>query len=139
MPLPPPEMAEVVDQFASSVVADPVPDLALLNVLVWARARGVLSPAAALLLWDLVVLASDSLQRSGREGMARGTGSLEAAAKVGNERGLTPRTVRRQRDRAVSALRLVQNEYARDHDGGDDLRAVSLVGAGACSGDGSRS
>jgi len=132
VPLPPPEMAEAIEQRAAALIAEPGPDLVLLNVLMWARARGVLTAAAATLLWDLVVLASDSLQRSGRVGMARGTGSLDAATRAADARGLTPRSVRRQRDRAVSALRLVQDDYARDNAGDGDLsdvRALARVGA----------
>ena len=132
VPLPPPEMAEAIEQRAADLTAEPSPDLVLLNVLVWARAHGVLTAAAATLLWDLVVLASDSLQRSAPEGMARGTGSLDAATRAADARGLAPRSVRRQRDRAVSALRLVQDDYARDHAGAGDLndvRALAQVGA----------
>jgi len=140
VPLPPPEMAEAIEQRAAALIAEPGPDLVLLNVLVWARARGVLTAAAASLLWDLVVLACDSLQRGGLEGMARGTGSLAAAAQAADERGLAPRSVRRQRDRAVSALRLVQGDYARDHAGAGDLSEVSaLAQVGAPSRDGGQS
>ena len=139
VPLPPPEMAEVLDQRAANLTTDLVADLALLDVLVWARARGVLTTSAALLLWDLVVLASDNQRRTGRQTRARGIGSLEAAARAANERGLTERSVRRQRDRAVSALRLVQGEYARDRAGDEVLAALALVEVGAPSSDGGAS
>jgi len=132
VPLPPPEIAEVIEQRTADVDAELTADQVLLNVLVWARARGILTAAAASLLWDLVVLASDSLQPSYSEAMARGAGSLDAAARAADTRGVTPRSVRRQRDRAVSALRLVQHDYVRDNAGDSELndsRVLAKVGA----------
>ncbi len=140
VPLPPLELKEVIEQRTADLTTEPSPDQVLLNVLVWARARGVLTDAAATLLWDLVVLACDSVQCGGLPWMARGTGSLDAATRVADTRGLTARSVRRQRDRAVSALRLVQDDYTRDDTGDRDRTAVrALAQAGAPSRDGGRS
>ena len=140
VPLPPLELTEVIERRPADLTTEPSPDQVLLNVLVWARARGVLTDAAATLLWDLVVLACDSVQRGGPAWMARGAGSLDAATRAANTRGLTSRSVRRQRDRALSALRLVQDDYARDDAGdGDRNAARALAQVGAPSRDGGRS
>ena len=136
VPLPPPEIADVVDQHTPELADEPTADQVLLHVLVWARGRGILTAAAATLLWDLVVLASDSLPPSHRDSAARGAGSLAAAARAADSRGLSPRSVRRQRDRAVSRLRLVYDDYARDTAGdpiGCDLRAFAPASAATCS------
>jgi len=127
VPLPPLELTEVIEQRTADLTTEPSPDQVLLNVLVWARARGVLTDAATTLLWDLVVLACDSVQRSGLQRMARGTGSLDAATRAANTRGLTTRSVRRQRDRALSALRLVQDDYTRDDAGDGDRNNVRTL------------
>ncbi len=144
VPLPPPEIADVVDQRSPDLADEPTADQVLLNVLVWARSRGILTAAAATLLWDLVVLAADltpnisshpTSQPNGSDrghGTARGAGSLAAAARAADSRGVSPRSVRRQRDRAVSTLRRVQNDYARDNAddrAGLDLRALVPAGA----------
>lgn len=111
VPLAPPELAAAVDRRAAALVDDKAPDVELVELLVWARARGVLAAADAALLWELVLLASDEHRASGTGWLARGVSSLQAGRAVAASRGVTARSVRRQRDRAVGALRLVSDDY----------------------------
>lgn len=131
VPLPPVELAQTLERHVDVAPVEPPADLALLDLLVWARSRQVLTADAATLLWDLAVLAAEETQRTGRAGRARGVGSLQAATQVAQSRGLATRSVRRQRDRALSALRLVQADYRGDApELGEQLGAVpSRVGS----------
>jgi len=81
-----------------------VPDLALLQLLVWATAWRVLRPQDAALLWDLVLVDADLRTTITKPLSHGGAGSERAAARFADDRGVTVRHIRRQRDLAVAAL-----------------------------------
>ena len=110
VPVAPPELTEALDQGPTPVTDVQVADLALLGLLAWARARGVLAREDAWLLWELV-LATDDEPDPPLAGLGRGVTSLRAGVRVATARGLTPRTVERRRDRAVARLRQVSEDF----------------------------
>ena len=111
VPVAPPVLTEALDQGPEPVVDETVGDLALLGLLAWARARGVLVGEDVWLLWDLVLAAEEDPLESR---LARGVTSLRAGIRVAAAAGITPRTVERRRDRAVARLRLVSREFQID-------------------------
>lgn len=110
VPVAPPELTEAIDRGPTPVTDVQVADLALLGLLAWARARGVLAREDAWLLWELV-LATDDEPDPPLAGLGRGVTSLRAGVRVATARGLTPRTVERRRDRAVARLRQVSEDF----------------------------
>ena len=111
VPVAPPVLTEALDQGPEPVVDETVGDLALLELLAWARARGVLACEDVWLLWELVLAAEEDPLESR---LARGVTSLRAGIRVAAAKGITPRTVERRRDRAVARLRLVSREFQID-------------------------
>ncbi len=110
VPLAPPELAEAVDRHGTVVTDQLVADLALLELLAWARARGVLERGNAALLWELVMAACDEETATVPSSLARGVGSKQSV-RVAATRGVSARTVRRQRDHAVAQLRLARADF----------------------------
>ncbi len=110
VPVAPPELTDAMDQGPEPVVDAQVADLALLGLLAWARARGVLAREDAWLLWELV-LATDDEAEPLAAGQGRGVTSLRAGVRVAAARGIAPRTVERRRDRAVARLRQVSEDF----------------------------
>ena len=111
MLLAPPDLAEALDRRCVDVAEHPVADLALLELLAWARARGVLELRDATLLWELVLAATeDETAAASPVGLARGVSSIRAGVSVAAARGVTTRTVHRQRDRAVDLLRSARDD-----------------------------
>ena len=110
LPLAPPQLSEAVDR-SPAVDDQPVADLALLQLLAWACACGVLGRGDAGLLWELVVAATDEATAAVPASLARGVSSTQAGIRVAAARGVTTRTVQRQRDRAVGRLRLAAGDF----------------------------
>lgn len=109
--LAPPDLTEALDRRCVDVAEHPVADLALLELLAWARARGVLELRDATLLWELVLAATeDETAAASPVGLARGVSSIRAGVSVAAARGVTTRTVHRQRDRAVDLLRSARDD-----------------------------
>ena len=111
VPLAPSDLVEAVEQQCISVTGPPVADLALLQLLIWARARGVLESCEAILLWELVLAGDAQSAAAGPAGLARGVSSVQANVSVAAARGVTCRTVERQRDRVVGLLRAVRDDF----------------------------
>lgn len=111
VPLAPPELVTAVEGRAPMPVDERGPDVELIEVLAWARNRGALTRQDAALLWELVLLACDEQSSGWAAGMARGVSSVYAGERVAAAWGVNPRSVRRRRDRAVRALRLVSRDY----------------------------
>ncbi len=112
VPVAPPELTQALDRRCAGGVVEPVvADLALLQLLGWARARGVLAEADAALLWELMLADCDAETGVVPAGQARGVGSKRAGAVVADARGVSARTVRRHRDRAVGRLRLARDDF----------------------------
>jgi len=110
VPLAPPELIEAVDRCGADVSDQLVADLALLELLAWARARGVLERGHAALLWELVMAACDEETALVPSSLARGVGSKQSV-RVAAARGVTARTVSRQRAHAVAQLRLARADF----------------------------
>ncbi len=102
-----------------------VPDLALLQLLVWATAWRVLRPRDAALLWDLVLVDADLRTTTSKPLSHGGAGSKRAAARFADDRGVTMRHVRRQRDLAVSALRGASDTFRGDFNIGRAVGAAT--------------
>ena len=125
VPIPSPDDVARGDHALERVTVEAqVPDLALLQLLVWATAWRVLRPQDAALLWDLVLVDVDLRDTITKPLSHGGAGSKRAAALFADHRGVTMRHVRRQRDLAVSALRQASNAFRGDFDIG---RAVGAA------------
>jgi len=115
VPIPSPDDASRGDHALERVTFDAqVPDLALLQLLVWATAWRVLRPQDAALLWDLVLVDADLRTTITKPLSHGGAGSKRAAARFADDRGVTSRHIRRQRDLAVSALRGASDAFRGD-------------------------
>ncbi|MGB8379810.1 MAG: hypothetical protein WCG47_00955 [Dermatophilaceae bacterium] len=137
VPLAPPELVTAVDGRAPAPVDERGPDVELIEVLAWARNRGALTRQDAALLWELVLLACDEQSSGWAAGMARGVSSVYAGERVAAAWGVNPRSVRRRRDRAVRALRLVSRDYEIEARGDvQPGRVLVLTEAGARSREG---
>lgn len=110
VPLAPSDLVEVVEQRCGAVAGAAVADLALQRLLIWARARGVLQACDASLLWELVLAGDPWAAAAGPAGRARGVTSVQANVSVAAARGVSCRTVERQRDRVVGLLRAVRDD-----------------------------
>ncbi len=119
VPLATPDEASTADHALEVQYEQQVPDLALLQMLVWATAWRVLRRDDAALLWDLVLvdvqLAADPEPRV-RQRPGHGAGSELGAATLAAARGMTSRHLRRRRDHAVSALRDASEKFRSDFD-----------------------
>ena len=92
MPIPSPDDVSRGDHALERVVFEQqVPDLALLQLLVWATAWKVLRPRDAALLWDLVLVDADLATASTKPLSHGGAGSNRAAAAFADDRGRTGR------------------------------------------------
>ena len=137
VPLAPPELVTAVEGRAPAPVDERGPDVELIEVLAWARNRGALTREDAALLWELVLLACDEQSSGWAAGMARGVSSVYAGERVAAAWGVNPRSVRRRRDRAVRALRLVSRDYEIEARGDvQPGRVLVLTEAGARSREG---
>lgn len=131
VPLEPPVLAEHLDELAPHLTARTVADQDLLELLVWARSSGVLQPGEASLLWDLAV---QSAAHTDRPRSMRSMTPRVAMAQVAADRDIAVRTVRRQRDRAMCALRLVR-EHIPDPIGEPNIASAITRRPGAGSAD----
>ncbi len=129
VPIPSPDDVDRGDHALERVTFEQqVPDLALLQLLVWATAWRVLHPQDAALLWDLVLVdaqvAADPTQtlRPGAH-----IGSWEGTKRSAAGWGVTDRQVRRRRDRAVSALRGASDRFRDDFDMGGAVGAATTA------------
>lgn len=111
VPLAPPVCAEVLDRQCVSDGQQIGADVELLEVLTWARARGVLGRRDAALLWELVLVGAEMEMAGAPAARARGVSSIRAGMSVAAARGVTTRTVHRQRDRAVGLLRSARDDF----------------------------
>lgn len=116
VPVAPLELTEAVDRRGGEggggqVVAD----LVLLRLLVWAQAGGLLGRGDAALLWELVLAGTDPQTAVAPGGGIRGVGSPETV-RVAAARGVSARTVRRERARVVRRLRRVAGDFQIDAD-----------------------
>ncbi len=127
VPLAPSDLVEAVEQRRTSVTGWPVADLALLQLLVWARARGVLESCDAILLWELVLAGDKPAAAMVPAGLARGVSSVQANLSVARARGVTCRTVERQRDRAVGLLRAVRDDFENSTGWGVEPEGVPVL------------
>lgn len=126
VPLASPEEASTADHALERVQFEQqVPDLALLQLLVWATAWGVLRNGDAALLWDLVLVDAQILTDPSERLSHGGAGSVRAADQLAGSRGLTARHVRRKRDLAVSALRVASDNFRGDFDIGRAVGAAT--------------
>lgn len=117
--LPSPEDVSRGDHALEQVTFDEqVPDLALLQLLAWATAGKVLRHQDAALLWNLTSVDVDLQAVSTKPLSHGGAGSKRALTAYSEDRGLSPRTVRRHRDLAVAALREARNAFRGDFDAG---------------------
>jgi len=115
VPIPSPDEVARGDHALERVTFEAqVPDLALLQLLVWATAWRVLRPQDAALLWDLVLVDADLRTTITKPLSHGGAGSKQAAARFADNRGVTTRHIRRQRDLAVSALRGASDAFRGD-------------------------
>ncbi len=127
VPIASPDQASSVDHALERVKYEQlIPDLALLHLLVWATARGVLRNDDAALLWDLVLVDTEILDDPSERLRAGGNGSQRAAGRLARTLGVDPRTVRRQRDLAVSALRIARDDFRGDFEIGPAVGAQAL-------------
>jgi hypothetical protein len=110
VPLEPLALTEAADRRGDRGGEQVVADLALLHVLAWARAGGVLGAADVALLWDLVLAGTDPYTEVLSAAGIRGVGSPETV-RVAAARGTSARTVRRQRDRALRRLRVAGGDF----------------------------
>lgn len=127
VPVAPLELTEAVDRRGGEggggqVVAD----LALLRLLVWAQAGGLLGRGDAALLWELVLAGTDPQTAVAPAGGIRGVGSPETV-RVAAARGVSARTVRRERDRVVRRLRRVAGDFQIDADWAVHPRGVGVL------------
>ncbi len=127
VPVAPSDLVEAVEQRCISVTGWPVADLALLQLLIWARARGVLESRDAALLWELVLAGDEQAAAAVPAGLARGVSSVHANVSVAAARGVTCRTVERQRDRVVDLLRLVRDDFEISSGSGVEPEGVPML------------
>ncbi len=124
VPIASPEQASTGDHALERVKYEQlIPDLALLHLLVWATAWGVLRNDDAVLLWELVLVDAEFLAGTSKPLRGGGAGSERAAGRLAGTRGVDPRTVRRHRDLAVSALRVAREDFRGDFDIGPAVGA----------------
>ena len=126
VPIPSPDDVARGDHALERVTFEAqVPDLALLQLLVWATAWRVLRPQDAALLWDLVLVDADLRTTLTKPLSHGGAGSKQAAARFADNRGVTTRHIRRRRDLAVSALRGASDAFRGDFDIGRAVGATT--------------
>lgn len=126
VPIPSPDDISRGDHALERVVFEQqVPDLALLQLLVWATAWKVLRPRDAALLWDLVLVDADLDAVSTKPLSHGGAGSKRAIVAFSDERGIPLRSVRRHRDLAVAALREAGDAFRDDFEAGPAAGAAS--------------
>ena len=127
VPIPSPDDVDPRDHALERVTFEAqVPDLALLQLLVWATAWGILRRGDAALLWDLVLvdaLVADDPDQTLRPG--GNVGSWEGAKRFAAALGMTERHLRRRRDHAVSALRVASDAFRDDFDIGRAVGAAT--------------
>jgi hypothetical protein len=118
VPIPSPDDVDPRDHALERVTFEAqVPDLALLQLLVWATAWRILRRGDARLLWDLVLV--DALVAADPDQTLRpggNTGSWEGTKRFAAALGVTERQLRRRRDHAVSALRVASDQFRGDFD-----------------------
>ena len=126
VPIPSPDDVDPRDHALERVTFEAqVPDLALLQLLVWATAWGICVAATRALLWDLVLvdaLVADDPDQTLRPG--GNVGSWEGANGSPPLSGSTERHLRRRRDHAVSALRVASDAFRGDFDIGRAIGAA---------------
>ena len=127
VPIPSPEDVAPRDHALERVTFETqVPDLALLQLLVWATAWGILHRGDAALLWDLVLV--DALVATDPDQTLRpggNIGSWEGTKRFAAVIGMTERHLRRRRDHAVSALREASDAFRDDFDIGRAVGAAT--------------
>ena len=80
----------------------------LVDVLIWARSSGVVNQRDVVLLIDLVRAAA---RTDAEDGVRRGLNVAAEIAEVAALYGVNEKTIRRRRDRALTALRRASAEY----------------------------
>ena len=85
------------------------PDVYLADVLEWAQRTGAITAADAATLADLAN--ADPLKSAGSRRKVRGVNSAAEILDLARRRGVSEKTIRRHRDRAVGSLRSVRSEY----------------------------
>jgi hypothetical protein len=83
----------------------------LLDVLEWAKRSGVVDKSDVELLIDLVASADRIAVAGAGAGQHRGLNTAAEIADVAGRRGVHVRTIRRQRDRALAALRQPSEDF----------------------------
>ena len=127
VPLAPSDLVEAVEGGCGRVVGPVVADLPLLRLLIWARGRGVLQAGDASLLWELVLAGDAPGAAAGPAGRARGVSSVQANVRVAAARGVSCRTVERQRDRVVGLLRAVRDDVEIGSGWGVEPEGVAVL------------